>query len=141
MDQKRLEFIFRKKHAPHLHAHPLWHTHDSIYARVYTCTHCGRKSHLAKFCYARLNDFNFISKNVWVRRGINPHDPRKFVYQKSFLFLLMQVWDLTRRESIDALVVDAFEINGHYIGCIPSKDVLVGEPPCFGDIETSLSVW
>jgi len=52
--------MFRKKHTPHMHAHPSWHTHayhahthDSMYANVYTCTHCGRKGHLAKFCYDR----------------------------------------------------------------------------------------
>jgi len=48
--------MFRKKHAPHIHTHKSWHTHashvythDTIYAYVYTCTHCGRTGYLAKF--------------------------------------------------------------------------------------------
>ena len=79
MYHKRLESMFRKKHAPHIYAHKSRHTHahhahthDSLYASVYTCTHCGRKGHLAKFCYDRLNTLNFVSKNVWVRKGANP---------------------------------------------------------------------
>ena len=76
--------MFRKKHAPHLHAHSSQtihahhaHTHDSMSARVYTCTHCGRKGHLTKFCYDRLNALNLTSQNVLVRRGTNPHGPKK----------------------------------------------------------------
>ena len=73
MDQKKLEFMFRKKHAPHMHAHPSRHTHAhhvhahaTIYARVYTCTHCDHKGHLIKFYYNRLNATYFACKNVWV---------------------------------------------------------------------------
>ena len=61
MNNKRSESMFRKKHTPHMHARPLQHTYthhahtnDSVYAHVYTCTHCGRKGHLAKFCYDRI---------------------------------------------------------------------------------------
>ena len=50
-------------------------THDSMYAHIYTCTHCGRKGHLAKFCYYGINDSNFVNKLVWVRKGTNPHGP------------------------------------------------------------------
>ena len=65
-------------HPPqHTHAHHA-HTHDSMYAKVYTCTHCGRKGHLAKFRYDRLNIFNFASKNIWVRKGTNSRGPKKF---------------------------------------------------------------
>ena len=71
--------MFRKKHASHMHAHKLRHTHahhahthDSMYAHVYTCTHCDRKGHLAKFYYDKINDLNFTSKNVWVKKGANP---------------------------------------------------------------------
>ena len=71
MNHKRLESMFRKKHTPHMHAHPPWHTHahhthtrDSMYTSVYTSTHCGRKGHLAKFCYDRLNISNFANKFV-----------------------------------------------------------------------------
>ena len=51
----RLESLFRKKQVPSFHAHPPRHTHaphghhHHLYAHVYTCTHCGRKGHLAKF--------------------------------------------------------------------------------------------
>ena len=77
--------MFHKKHAPHIHAHyPRHtphvhhdHTHSHMYARVYTCTHCGRKGHLARFCYDRLNFVNFASNNVWVRKGANFHGPNK----------------------------------------------------------------
>ena len=98
MNYKRLESMFRKKHTPHIHAHPPWHTHahhahirDSMYTNVYTCAHCDRTSHLAKFYYDRSNAINFANKNVWVRKGANPMDSRKFGYQNSFLFHLMQV--------------------------------------------------
>ena len=81
--------MFRKKHTPYLHAHHSRHTHafhvhthDTMYARVYTYTHCGRKVHLANFCYDRIHALNFTSKHVWVRNGVrngtNPHGPKKF---------------------------------------------------------------
>ena len=78
MNPTRLESMFRKKQVPHMHAHHTRHTHashahthDTMYALVYICTHCGRKGHLAKFCYDRLNDSNFASKNVWLRKDTN----------------------------------------------------------------------
>ena len=42
--------------------------------RIYICTHCGRKGHLKKFCYAKLNMSN---KHVWVRQDTNPKGPKK----------------------------------------------------------------
>ena len=39
------------------------HKHDFMYGKVYTCSHCGRKGRLAKFCYAKLN---MLNKNTWV---------------------------------------------------------------------------
>ena len=70
----------RKKHAPHVHAHHTPHTHAShihshntMYGHVYTCTHYGRKGHIAKFCYDRINDSNFANKFIWVRKGANPY--------------------------------------------------------------------
>ena len=84
LNHKRLESMFRKKHTPHMHAHPSWHTHahnshthDSLYARMSTCTHCYCKVHLAKFCYDRINTLNFVSKHVWVRGATNPHELKK----------------------------------------------------------------
>ena len=88
--------MFHKKHAPHIHAHQSRHTHahhnhthDSLYANVYTCTHCGRTGHLAKFCYNRLNALNFVNKNVWVRKGANPGGPKKVWDQNLLLLYLM----------------------------------------------------
>ena len=58
-NHSKLETLFQKKQAPHVHAHnPRYtyahfahhdHTHSHMYARVYKCTHCGRKGHLASF--------------------------------------------------------------------------------------------
>ena len=46
-------------------------------------THCGRKGHLAKFCYDRLNTSNFANKFVWVRKGANPLGPKRAWVQKT----------------------------------------------------------
>ena len=85
MNHTRLETLLRKKQVPSfMHAHPPRHTHaphghhpNTMYAHVYTCTHCGRKGHLAKFCYDRLNTPNLAKKYVWVREGTNPHGPKR----------------------------------------------------------------
>ena len=58
-------------HSRHTHASHV-HTHDTMYASVYTYTHCGRKGHLAKFYYDRINVSNFTNKHVWVRKCDNP---------------------------------------------------------------------
>jgi len=39
--------------------------------------------------------------------------------------------------SIDVLMVDAFVLDGHYFGCITFKDVLMGGPQWFGNLEIS----
>ena len=92
MDHKRLEFMFRKKHTPHMHEHHSRHTHahhahthDSLYARMYTCTHCCHKDHLAKFYYDRIHALNFASKNIWVRRATNPHGLKKVWVPRTIL--------------------------------------------------------
>jgi len=54
-----------------------------MHAKVYTCTHCGRKSYLAKFCFDRINISNFTNKNVWVLIVSNPHGPIKIWVPKS----------------------------------------------------------
>ena len=62
----RLESIFRKKHISHMHTHTPWHTHTHHahkYAHMYTCSYCGRKGHLTKFCFDRVNSTNFTTKN------------------------------------------------------------------------------
>ena len=51
------------------HDHNAYHNHTFIYGKVYNCTHCGRKGHLAKFCYSKLN---LKAKNIWVREKTNP---------------------------------------------------------------------
>ena len=95
MDHKKSESMFRKKYAPHVHAHHTRythashaHTHDTKYAHVYTCSHCGRKGHLTKFCYDRIQDSNLANKFVWVRKGTNPQGPKRVWVSKitSILF-------------------------------------------------------
>ena len=44
-----------------------------MYSKIYICAHCGRKGHLAKFCYAKLNLSN---KNIW-GENTNPIGPKK----------------------------------------------------------------
>ena len=76
----KLESLFSKKQTPHVHAHPHHayvehhaHTHTHKHTKVYTCTHCGRKGHLRKFCYERLNVLIFDkNKNAWVPYKTNP---------------------------------------------------------------------
>ena len=48
-----------------------------MYARVYTCTHCGHKGHLAKFYFDKINYVNFIHKNVWVPYDTNPRGRKR----------------------------------------------------------------
>ena len=75
-DKAKLEAMFSKKnsskkyiHATHAHtskshiknAHVshAQHTHHAfMYDRVYSCTYCDRKGHLAKFCFNRINASN-----------------------------------------------------------------------------------
>ena len=38
--------------------------------------YCGRKGHLAKFYYDKVQNVNFANKFVWVRKGANPHGPK-----------------------------------------------------------------
>ena len=59
-------------HTHHAHTH-----HNHMHARVYTCTHCGRKGHLVKFYFDRINFFNFANKNVWIPIVTNLHGPKK----------------------------------------------------------------
>ena len=80
-----------------MHAHPPQHTHashihthDTLYARVYTCAHYGRTGHLANFCYDRLNVSNFASKNISVRKDTNPHGSKK-VWVQIFIPIVFDV--------------------------------------------------
>ena len=94
-DNEKLEFMFRKKtthssHASHSshtshvshahHAHHKNHTHHAyMYENVYTCTFCGRKGHLSRFCYDRLHLNN---GRTWVKKT-NPIGPNKIWVPKS----------------------------------------------------------
>ena len=92
-NHKKLESLFQKKQVPHVHAHHPQHayahfarhdhTHSHVHSRVYKCTHCGRKGHLAKFCYDRINSLNFANKNVWVPYNANPQGPKRKWVPKS----------------------------------------------------------
>ena len=103
MNHTRLESMFHKKHAPPMHAHKSRltrashvHTHNTMYAHVYTCTHCGRTGHLVKFCYDRINVSNFANKFLFgLGKVLTPLDPKRYGYQKLPLLYLMQVWALT----------------------------------------------
>ena len=71
-NHSRLESLFSNKQAPHVHAHHHAfayvtrhdHTHTHKHPKVYKCTHCGRKGHLAKFCFDKLHHVNFANKNI-----------------------------------------------------------------------------
>jgi len=87
MNHTRLESMFHKKHAPHIHAHKSrhththhTHTHDSLYANMYTCTHCGRMGHLIKFCYDRIHIQILQISLFGLRKVLTPMDPRNCMY-------------------------------------------------------------
>jgi len=44
-----------------------------MYDKVYTCTYCGPKGYLAKFCYAKLN---MLNKNIWIQESTNLIRPK-----------------------------------------------------------------
>ena len=68
---------------PHgIHMHTVI-TPPHLYSRVYRCTHCGRKGHLAKFYFDRINLLNFANKNVWVPIASNPRGPKTIWVPKS----------------------------------------------------------
>jgi len=70
-DMSKISSIFSKKKTQRKHtsshtqhaSHAQQHNLAYIYDKVYICTHCGRKGHLSRFCYAKLNMMN---KNIWV---------------------------------------------------------------------------
>ena len=49
------------------------------------------------------------------------------------------MWALTRRVSVGALMVDAFELYGHILWMHHFQECIVGGPPWFREIETSLT--
>jgi len=66
-------------HAHVSHAHHAYTHHAFHYGKVYTCTYCGRKGHLVKFCYDRINTSN---DHIWVRKT-NILGPKKVWVPKS----------------------------------------------------------
>ena len=86
-NHKKLETLFSKKQVPNIHAHHSHHayahfarhdhTHAHMHPRVYTCTHCGCKGHLAKFCFDKIHHINFAKKNDWVSLDANPRRPKR----------------------------------------------------------------
>ena len=83
-----------------------------LITHVYTCTHCGRKGHLVKFCYDRIHDSNFANKYVWVRKRANPNGPKKVWCGFSQDVRVSKPWWWMR-----------FELKDHIYGCITFKDV------------------
>ena len=120
----------------HIHASHA-HTHDTMYAPVYICAHCGRKGHLAKFCYDKLNDSNFANRYVWVRKGVNPHGPKSMDTKSHSYFIWCRCGLSHDMRGVGAIRWMRFELNGDIFGCITFKESLVGGPPLFGDIEMS----
>ena len=81
-----------------------------MYDKVYTCAHCGRKGHLAKFCYAKLNMQN---KNIWVRESTNLIGPKKIWVPKNTPNLIdTGVSSSSKAQGDGALVVDASKLKG-----------------------------
>ena len=56
-----------------------------INVRVYSCTYCDRKGHLAKFYFDRINASN---DHIWVRKT-NTLGPQKFGYQNQQIYFLI----------------------------------------------------
>ena len=102
--------MFPKKHIPkkqthaththahksqHLHSHHAKHTtqtkhvhtphthHAFMYGKIYACTYCGRKGHMAKFYFDRTNASNY---HVWVHSA-NIKGPKKIWVPKSINML------------------------------------------------------
>ena len=132
--------------APHVHArHPHHayayvarhdHTHTHKHSKVYKCTHCGRKSHLAKFCYDKLNALNFAKKIFWVPNKTNPQGPkRKWVPKPSPCVFDVGEGSHTRERN-GALMVDAHGLDGHIYKCIAIRR-FGGSTTMFGDLEHS----
>ena len=68
----RLSTHTKHVHTPHTH-------HTFIYGRIYSCTYCGRKGHLAKFYFDKINASN---DQIWVRKS-NIIGPKKIWVPKS----------------------------------------------------------
>ena len=76
--KENISHTHHEKHAQHAHTHQ--HKHAFMYGKVYTYAHCGRKGHLAKFYYTKLN---MLNKNIWVRESTNPLGPKNIWVPKN----------------------------------------------------------
>ena len=81
MFKKKTTHSLHTSHTPHTHnGHQGDHSHHAyMYANVYSCSFCGRKGHVSKFCYDRLNVRN---NQVWVKKT-NPTGPKRIWVPKS----------------------------------------------------------
>ena len=66
------------------HVHTLQSHHAFMHGRVYTCTYCGRKGHLIKFYFDKLNSSN---DHIWVLKA-NTIGPKKIWVPESTNLLL-----------------------------------------------------
>jgi hypothetical protein len=85
-DNSKIETLVKKKlthtsQASHnSHTHKSNHSHHAyMYTNVYKCAFCGRKGHISKFCYDRLNVRN---NNTWVKKT-NTSGPKSIWVPKS----------------------------------------------------------
>ena len=111
------------------------YTHNTMYAHVYTCTHCECKGHLTKFCYDRLHNVNLANKFVWVRKGANPHGPNRVWVPKATSILFDIGVDSHMTWEWWCLEVDAFRAKQRLLNAT-FKESLVRGPPWCGNIET-----
>ena len=96
MNHTRLESMFRKIHAPHIHAHQIRHTHthhahthDSQYI-MYTLVHIvDVMVILQNFVMIGLTIQILQIKLFGLGKVLTPMDPRRYGYQNPLLFYLM----------------------------------------------------
>ena len=129
-NHSRLESLFSKKQTPHIHAqhHHAYayvarhdHTHTHKHIKVYKCTHCGCKGHLAKFCYDKIYALNFAKKNVWVPYKTNLKDPKEMGTKVPTLFFWCR-WGLSQNVRVLVPWWWLHGLEGH-IWCTAIKEV------------------
>ena len=124
----------------HTHAHHV-HTHATMYAKVYACTHCNRKSHLAKFCFGRLNILNFVTKIVWDPIATNPHGPKRKIWVPKSLPLAFDVGVASHKMWEDWCLCTRCNQSLMGISWMHSyQGVLVGGPPYFWRYRLATSI-
>ena len=96
MDHKKLESIFRKKHAPHVHVHIrgihmlLMFTHMTLGMLMFTLVHIvDERASLQNFALIKLMT-QILQINLFgLGKVLTPMDPIRYGYQKPLLFYLM----------------------------------------------------